>query len=94
MVKDTDPIEKRSSVCTRSVAVAVGRVTEETKRSPDTNLKEHKAATRQGEVHKSASAEHAWTHHYQLWWDETRVLDVAVNNTCHHGTFRWLSLEH
>ena len=42
-------------------------------------MKEHKAATRSGELEKSA--EHAWNHHHQIEWDEIKVLDEAANNT-------------
>ena len=44
-------------------------------------MKEHKAATRRGELEKSAIAEHAWNHHHQVEWDEIKVLDEAANNT-------------
>ena len=45
-------------------------------------MKEHKAATRRGELEKSAIAEHAWNHHHhQVEWDEIKVLDKAANNT-------------
>ena len=42
---------------------------------------EHKAATRRGELEKSAIAEHAWKSHHQVPWDQTRVLDEATNMT-------------
>ena len=46
-------------------------------------MKEHKAATRRGELEKLAIAEHgiAWNHHNQVEWDEIKVLDEAANNT-------------
>ena len=52
-----------------------------TKRCLGTRLKEHQAATRQGETEKSAIAEHAWNHNHTPQWDETRILDQAADNT-------------
>ena len=52
----------------------------ETKRPLETRIKEHRAATRQGETAKSAIAEHAWGQH-PILWEETSVLDQAKNNT-------------
>ena len=43
-------------------------------------MKGHKAATRRGELEKSAIAEHAWNHHNQVEWDEFKVLDEAAND--------------
>ena len=37
-----------------------------TKRTLEIRLNEHKAATRRGEVEKSAKAEHAWTERHRL----------------------------
>jgi hypothetical protein len=47
----------------------------------ETRVKEHKAATRRGEIEKSAFAEHAWNYHHQMAWDEMKVLDEVANNT-------------
>ena len=44
-------------------------------------MKEHKAATRRGELEKSAIAEHAWNYHHQMSWDDIEVLDEAATNT-------------
>jgi hypothetical protein len=41
----------------------------------ETRLKEHKTATLQGEIEKSAMAEHVWSHQHQLQWDEISILD-------------------
>ena len=81
-VKDIDPLEKRSGVvyqvlCSNCAQSYIG----ETKRSLETRLKEHKAATRRGEIDKSATTEHTWTNLYQPLWEETKVLDTAVNST-------------
>ena len=80
-VKDQDPLEKKSSVVYQ-VPCSCGRVyIRETKRALETRMKEHKAATRRGEMEKSAIAEHAWNYHHQMAWDEIKVLDEAANNT-------------
>ena len=33
-------------------------------------MKEHKAATRRGDLEQSAFAEHAWNYHHQMAWDD------------------------
>ena len=53
----------------------------ETKRALETRIKEHRAATRRGEMEKSAIAEHAWGQQPPILWEETSVLDQAKNNT-------------
>ena len=42
-----------------------------TKRTLETRIKEHMAAIRQGEMEKSAIAEHAWSQHHPILWEET-----------------------
>lgn len=80
-VKDQDPLEKKSNVVYQ-VPCSCGRVyIGETKRALETRIKEHKAATRRGELEKSAIAEHALNHHHQVGWDEFKVLDEGANNT-------------
>ena len=80
-VKDRDPLEKKSSVVYK-VPCSCGRVyIGETKQALKTRIKEHKAATRRGEMEKSAIAEYAWNHHHQMAWHEIKVLDEATNNT-------------
>ena len=46
----------------------------------ETRIKEHQAATRRGEIEKSAMAEHAWSQHHQPLGEDTRILDQAGNN--------------
>ena len=80
-VKDQDPLEKRSGVVYQ-IPCSCGNVyIGETKRAFETHIKEHRAATRQGETEKSAIAEHAWGQQHPLLWEETSVLDQAKNNT-------------
>ena len=43
----------------------------------ETRIKEHRTACVKGEVEKSAIAEHAWTHHHPILWEETAVIDRA-----------------
>lgn len=40
-------------------------------------LKDHQAATRQGEVEKSALVEHIWTKQHCPLWDEVVTLEQA-----------------
>jgi len=51
------------------------------KDSPWDQAKKHRAATRRGELEKSAIAQHAWNHHHQVDWNEVVVLAEAANNT-------------
>ena len=53
----------------------------ETKRSLETRLKEHQAATRQGETDKSTIAEHAWEKQHRPQWDNITIHDHARNHT-------------
>ena len=52
----------------------------ETKRALETRFKEHQAATRRGELEKSAIAEHAWTEHHRPAWDDVTILEQARND--------------
>ena len=80
-VKDQDPLEKRSGVVYQ-IPCSCGNVyIGEMKRALETRIKEHRAATRQGETEKSAIAEHAWGQQHPILWEETSVLDQAKNNT-------------
>ena len=80
-VDDQNSLEKKSNVVYQ-VPCSYGRVDiGETKRALQTRMKEHKAATRRGELEKSAIAEHVWIHHHQVEWDEIKVLDEAANTT-------------
>ena len=79
-VKVQDPLEKKSGLCTRYLAVAVVYIGE-MKRALETRIKEHRAATRWGETEKSAIAEHTWGQQHPILWEETSVLDQAKNNT-------------
>ena len=38
-------------------------------------VKQHKSATDKGKTHDSAIAEHAWTSHHTIRWDDVKVLD-------------------
>jgi predicted GIY-YIG superfamily endonuclease len=74
-VKDKDPPLNRSGVVYRIPCSCGLAYIGETKRMLETRLKEHMAATRRGEIDKSAMAEHVWSHQHQPQWDETSILD-------------------
>ena len=59
-VKDVDPLLKRAGVVYKIPCSCGQEYIGETKRTLETRLKEHQAATRRGETEKSAIAEHAW----------------------------------
>ena len=48
----------------------------ETRRRLETWIKE-KDACRKGELGKSTTAEHAWSHQNPILWEETSVIDTA-----------------
>ena len=76
-VKDTLPLDKQSNVVYQ-IPCSCGMVyIGETKRRLETRLKEHRDACKKGFMEKSAIAEHAWTHHYPINWDEMRVMAHA-----------------
>jgi len=46
-----------------------------------TSLREHKAATRRGELEKSDHCGGCWSHLHQEDWDTIKVSDEVANNT-------------
>ena len=40
-------------------------------------MKEHQEACCRGMLERSVIAEHAWTHHHPIKWEDTRVIDRA-----------------
>src|SRR5436190_10104528 len=48
---------------------------EETKRPLEIRVKEHKKNTTSGEIEKSRLAQHAWTEHYQIQWNNAKIID-------------------
>ena len=68
-VKDVDPLLKRSGVVYNIPCSCGLNYISETKRALEIRLKEHQAATRRGEIEKSAKAKHVWTEHHRPDWD-------------------------
>ena len=78
-VKDQDPLQRKSNV-TCQVPCSCGYVyIGQKKRAHKTRMKEHKVATRRGDMEKSAIAKCAWNHHHQVDWDKIKVLDKVAN---------------
>ena len=76
-VKDRLPTMMRSSVVYK-IPCTCGKVyIGETTRRLETRVREHQNACRRGEFDKSAIAEHAWTDHHPILWDDISVLDRA-----------------
>ena len=71
-VKDPDPMLSKAGVVYR-IPCSCGK----TKRVLGVRLKEHQAATRQGEIETSAIAEHAWEKQHHPAWDEIVILEQA-----------------
>ena len=78
-VKDKDPLLKKAGVVYKTPCSCGIEYIGET-RNLETCLKEHQEATRQGEIEKSAIAEHAWAKQHHPSWDEIKILDQASNN--------------
>ena len=72
-VKDRLPTMMRSSVVYK-IPCTCGKVyIGETTRRLETRVREHQNACRRGEFDKSAIAEHAWTDHHPILWDDIAV---------------------
>ena len=76
-VKDRDPMLSLAGVVYKIPCSCGKEYIGETKRMLETRLKEHKAATRRGEIEKSAVAEHAWKEDHPPLWDEVEILAHA-----------------
>ena len=73
-VKDTLPLEKQAMVIYR-VPCSCGLVyIGKTIRRLESRLKEHKDVCSQGQLEKSAIAEHAWRHNHRIDWSNTGVI--------------------
>ena len=78
-VKVVDPILKRAGLVYKIPCSCSQEYIGEMKRTVETRLK-HQAATRRGEMEKSAIVEHAWVKQHRPLWDGTTILDQATNN--------------
>ena len=78
---DSDPILTKACVVYKIPCSCNLAYIRETKRYLGTWLKEHQAATRRGEVEKSAIAEHAWKEQHHPLWDNISILDQSKNVT-------------
>ena len=76
-VKDVDPLLSRAGVVYKVPCSCGKKYIGETKRAFGTHSKEHQAATRRGEVEKSAIAEHAWAEQHHPLWEEISILEQA-----------------
>ena len=79
-IKDRDPTLKTPGVVYEIPCSSGQKYIGKTKRALETRIKEHQAATRRGEIEKSAMAEHAWSQHHQPPWEDIRILDQERNN--------------
>ena len=78
-VKDKIPSTMNSSVIYK-IPCSCGKVyIGETARRLEQRLAEHHDACIKGDERKSAIAEHAWTRHHNILWDEATVIDRAHN---------------
>ena len=74
-VKDPLTMEKQAKVVHRIPCSCGEDYIGETMRRLETRVKEHRHACRKGALEKSALAEHAWTNHHPIKWEE--VIDWA-----------------
>ena len=70
-VKDPLPMEKKAKVVYWIPCSCGKSYIGETRRRPETKLREHLEACWKGTLEKSAVAEHAWKDHHIIKWDET-----------------------
>ena len=71
------PIDKHSGIV-YEIPCTCGKVyVGETIRRLGTRIKEHKEACQSYSLDKSAIAEHAWTEHHPIQWDNIKILDKA-----------------
>lgn len=80
LVHPKDPIlkEKRTRVV-YEVPCSCGKVyIGKTIRTLETRMKEHKKACREADYNKSAIAEHVWSEHHQVDWEDVRIIDTAA----------------
>ena len=76
-VKYQLPIDKHSGIV-YEIPCTCGKVyVGETIRRLGTRIKEHKEACQSCSLDKSAIAEHAWTEHHPIKWDNVKILDNA-----------------
>ena len=76
-MKDPDPMLSRAGVVYRILCSCGKEYIGETKRALGTCLKKHQAATRGGEIEKSAIAEHAWAERHHPARDDITILKQA-----------------
>ena len=75
--KDPTPITSRKGVvysipCADCNKCYIGQ----SGRSLSCRMKEHRRAVVSGDMNASAIAEHAWTNHHGVNWEEAKVLDM------------------
>ena len=76
-VKDNLPMGMNSNIVYK-IPCSCGKVyVGETIRRLETRIKEHHVACKKGQIEKSAIAEHAWTEHHTVLWEEAKVIDQA-----------------
>ena len=76
-VKDPLPIELQSGVVYRIPCSCGKAYIGETTRWLETRLKEHRDDCRKQNLQSSAVADHAWTAHCPIKWEETTIVDRA-----------------
>ena len=76
-VKDPLPIELQSGVVYRIPCSCGKSYIGETTRRLETRLKEHRDDCRKQNLQSSAVADHAWTTHCPIKWEETTIVDRA-----------------
>ena len=76
-VKDPLTMEKQAKVVHRIPCSGGEDYIGETMRRLETRVKEHRHACRKGALEKSALAEHAWTNHHPIKWEEVSMIDWA-----------------
>ena len=74
-VEDTSPLGRQSNgvYCIPRICNQV--YIEESRRTLEIRLKQHRNACEKGMIEKSDVAEHTWENHHLIRWEETTVLE-------------------
>ena len=80
-VNDRDPLKGKSDIIYQVPCSWGHFCIEKTRRAHSTSLREHKSATRSGELEKSDHCEGCWNCLHWDYWDNVKVLDEVANNT-------------
>ena len=75
LVAPKDPVKDKSGVYQIDCAECDAKYVGQTGRNLSQRVKEHRTATKKGQILKSGIAQHAWDAHYDITWNNIKVLE-------------------